>query len=138
MVNCTKIKVRYAETDQMGIVHHSNYIIWFEVARTEYMNSLGMSYGEMEKLGYMLPVVECHCEYKSAAKYEDEVIIAASLKEMRGARALFNYEVKRQKDGKLLALGTTVHAITDSSLRPINLEKKNKELYDLLTCSMDS
>lgn len=136
-MNRTKIKVRYAETDQMGIVHHSNYVIWFEVGRTEYMNALGLSYGEMERMGYMLPVVESHCEYKSAAKYEDELIISAILKEIRGARVIFNYAVNLEKDGRLLAQGETVHAVTDSTLRPINLEKKDRKLYELLIKSMD-
>lgn len=129
MLNETKIKVRYVETDQMGVVHHSNYYHWFEVGRTEFMNQIGMSYGEVEKQGIMMPLIETHCSYKVGAKYEEELIIKTKLAEMKGVRAIFGYEVIRESDGKLLAEGSTVHTFTNEQFKPINLKKENPKMH---------
>ncbi|MCG8501553.1 MAG: acyl-CoA thioesterase [Firmicutes bacterium] len=125
----TKIKVRYVETDQMGIAHHSNYYHWFEVGRTEFIGQIGMTYGEMEQAGVLLPLIESACTYKQGAKYEDELIIRTSIAQLTGARITFGYEVLREKDQKCLAMGKTVHAFVNGDFRPINLKKVNKTIW---------
>lgn len=128
----TELIVRYAETDQMGIVHHSNYAIWFEAARTEYIKSLGISYTEIEEHGLMLPLKALHCEFIKPAKYEDRVKILTRIKEYNGIRLSFSYNVLNEEDGSLLAKGETEHVWTDKSLRPCNLKKKNMKINSLI------
>ena len=136
MINETEIKVRYVETDKMGVVHHSNYYHWFEVGRTEFLNALGLSYSEIEGLGILIPLIETHCTYKIGAKYEDEVIIRTKFDWMKGAKGQFSYEVLRKNDGKLLVEGTTVHTFTTLKLKPVNLKKENPKVYDfLMSCA---
>lgn len=127
----TKIRVRYKETDQMGVVHHSNYYTWFEVGRTEFMRKQGLSYRAMEERGFMLPLTETHCEYKYGAKYDDEIIIRTRMTGFSGVKITMEYDVIRKDDEKLLARGKTVHAITDKNLKPINIKKHDMELYQL-------
>lgn len=131
-INRTKIKVRYVETDQMGIVHHSNYYAWFEVGRTEFITESGMSYSEMESEKLLLPVVESGCRYIEGAKYEDELIIETFIEKLSGAKVIFNYNVIREKDNKLLAKGTTTHAFVNDSFKVINLKKKNTNIWNKL------
>lgn len=135
-INETRITVRYVETDQMGIVHHSNYYAWFEVGRTEYIKAQGIKYSEMEDEGVMIPLIESRCEYKYGAKYEDELIIASSIESLTPVKAEFKYEVLRLPDNKLLAVGYTKHAFTDKQLKPINLKKKHPELWGVMNKGM--
>ena len=128
----TELIVRYAETDQMGIAHHSNYAVWFEAARTEYIKSLGISYTRIEELGLMLPLRSLKCEYLKPAKYEDRIIIRTSIKEFNGIRITFGYQVFKKEDGSLLATGETEHVWTDHRLKPCNLKRKNIEIYNLI------
>lgn len=110
----TQIRVRYAETDQMGIVHHSNYLIWFEAGRSELCRDRGFSYKEMEdKDNALMVVAESYCRYKSPAFYEDELIIRTHVAEVRSRAITFVYEVFRPSDQILLAEGETVHLVTD-------------------------
>ncbi len=131
----TELTVRYCETDQMGIVHHSRYYPWFEVGRTEFFASGGIRYGEMEKQGLMLPLVETHCRYIVPAHYEDVVIIRTSIKELTPVKIRFQYDVVRKNDSVLLAHGETLLAFTNSNFKPINLKKYNPMLWDYV-CSM--
>jgi len=131
-VNETRLKVRYAETDQMGIVHHSNYYVWFEVGRTEFFNKTGMSYGDIEKKGLLLPLIESSCSYKEPARYEDEIIVRTWIEDLGAVRITFSYEVIREKDGKLLASGKTVHAFVNTNLKPVNLKKINRNVFESL------
>ena len=128
-INETKLKVRYVETDQMGIVHHSNYYAWFEVGRTEYITGIGMTYKEMEEENIMLPVVESSCRYMEGAKNEDILIIQTYIKELNGAKVIFNYNVVRVIDGKILAKGSTIHAFVNEKFRIINLKKANTDIW---------
>lgn len=130
MTSLTEILVRYAETDQMGIVHHSNYAVWYEQARTEFIRCLGSSYGQIEKDGVWLPLLSLHCEFKSPAFYEDKLTIKTSIGLLTPSRIQFNYEVRR--DEALLGCGFTAHAFTTPSLRPMNLKKHHPALYALL------
>lgn len=133
----TPIKVRYKETDQMGIVHHSNYYPWFEEGRTDFLDSLGRSYGQMEKDGLLLPLLESHCVYKKPARYEDRLIIRTYVKEIKGVRITFGYKVLKQDDRVLLAEGYTMHAFVNKDMKPINIKKFDKSLYDLLAKCLD-
>jgi acyl-CoA thioester hydrolase len=131
-INETKIKVRYVETDQMGIVHHSNYYSWFEVGRTEFFEQTGMSYGDIERQGILFPLIESGCIYKEGAKYQDELTIRTWIQELGNVRVTFCYEVIRDRDHKLLATGKTVHAFVNREFKPINLKKINKDLWEKL------
>lgn len=111
----TTVRVRYAETDQMGIVHHSNYLVWFELGRSEFCRARGFSYKEMEEeADALLVVAEAYCRYKSPAFYEDELTIRTRLAEIRSRSIQFVYEVFRASDETLLAEGETLHLVTDS------------------------
>ena len=128
-INEIKLKVRYVETDQMGIAHHSNHYAWFEVGRTEYITAIGMTYKDMEKNNILLPVVESSCRYIEGAKYEDILIIQTYMKELNGAKVIFNYNVIREKDGKNLAKGSTTHAFVNEKFRVVNLKKANVDMW---------
>lgn len=125
----TKIKVRYVETDKMGIVHHSNYYAYFEVGRGEYIKNIGMTYSEMESQGLMLPLVESQCKYMEAAKYEDDLIIETYVDEITSVKIVFNYNVKRESDNRFIAKGRTVQAFVGDDFKIVNLKKKNPELW---------
>ena len=117
MTNETKIRVRYAETDQMGVVYHSNYFIWFEVGRVEMLRQLGFTYKEMERQEQcFIAVVDARCRFRAPARYDDEITIRTRLKNARGSLIHFAYEAVRGKDGTLLAEGETTHIVTDAKL----------------------
>ncbi len=122
------IRVRYAETDKMGVVYHANYFMWFEIGRCELLRAIGRSYREMEAEGIGLPVIEAHCEYKAPAHYDDELQVKTWGKLLSPARMEFNYEIRRPADGMLNAVGTTVHAAVDSTGRPCRLPDYIREL----------
>lgn len=125
----SRIVARYAETDQMGIVHHSVYPIWFEVGRTDFIKLMGMTYSELEESGIMLPLASLECRYILPIKYEDEVIIETTVISVKAAKIEFRYRVLREN--QLCAEGGTVHAFVDSkTFRPINMKKVNPSLYE--------
>ncbi|MBM7614190.1 acyl-CoA thioesterase [Alkaliphilus hydrothermalis] len=130
--NECEVTVRYAETDQMGVVYHGNYFTWFEIGRTTLLKSIGYSYKELEDKDIMLPVIDVGCQYKESAKYDDVIVIKSTVKEMKGVRITFSYELYRKKDGRLLATGTTTHAFVDKSFKPISIKKKYPEFYQKL------
>lgn len=112
------VRVRYAETDQMGIVHHSNYLIWFEAGRSEYCRSKGFSYKEMEDEDNALMVVaESYVRYKSPAFYEDVITVRTRVGEIRSRSLRFHYEIHRKSDDVLIAEGETMHVVTDREKR---------------------
>lgn len=129
----THLTVRYAETDQMGIVHHSRYYPWFEVARTEFIKKSGMSYSQMEKMGVWLPLVESSARYIDGLRYEDEVVIKTRLVKLSVAKCEFMYEVYRLADNKLMTTGATVHAFTGSDFKPFNLKKHFPTVWNALS-----
>ena len=110
-VNETRVRVRYAETDQMGVVYHSNHFIWFEIGRVEFLRQLGFSYKDMEAAdGCFIAVVDARCRYKAPARYDEEIIVRTHLKNIRESVIHFGYELVRSSDGVLLAEGeTTLH-----------------------------
>lgn len=106
------LRVRYAETDKMGVVYNSNYLIWFEIGRVELMRDLGRSYRQMEEDGFMLPIAEVTCRFKSPATYDDHIRIHTSVLKLRRSLIQFGYEIFREDDMKLLATGTSSHFVT--------------------------
>ncbi|WP_026889504.1 acyl-CoA thioesterase [Clostridium beijerinckii] len=128
----TKIVVRYAETDKMGIVHHSNYFIWFEAGRTDFIKGSHISYSEMEENGILIPLAESNCKYIIGAKYEDELIIKTWVKQLTPVKVEFNYSVIRENDQREIAKGSTLHIFLNNDFRIINLKKVKKEIFDKL------
>ena len=122
------VRVRYAETDKMGIVYYANYLVWFEIARTDWLRDTGWTYRAMETEGYSLPVIEAHCEYKASAKYDDEIDIETTARLVSPVRIAFDYRVLRRGDGAAIASGYTVHASVDPSGRPVRLPARVREL----------
>lgn len=120
----TRFRVRYAETDQMGVVYHSNFVIWMEVGRVELLRSLGFTYREMEQDGYHLPVAEVKCRYKSPAKYDDMILIRTKIVNLRGYLIHFFYEILRDEDGTLLAEGESVHIVVGPDMLKSPLPEK--------------
>ena len=119
-----RLRVRYAETDQMGVVYHSNFIIWFEVGRVELLRTIGFSYLEMEKDGFHLPVVEVKCRYKQPARYDDAILIRTHISGLRASYIQFAYQVLREEDGALLAEGSSTHVVVGPDMRPNGLSDK--------------
>jgi acyl-CoA thioester hydrolase len=128
----TRIKVRYAETDKMGIAHHSNYYIWFEAARGDFIKKAGITYKDIEDKGIMMPLVETYCKYSKAAKYDDDLIIEASIADFNPVKISFNYRVLNEKNSQLLAKGKTTQTFIDKKFKIVNLKKKYPELWDKL------
>jgi len=124
----SRIRVRYAETDAMGVVYYANYLLWFEVGRTDLLRGAGWSYREMEADGYMLPVLEAHCEYRQPARYDDELDVKTTGALVSPVRVKFVYDVVRLADDVQLATGFTVHASIDRGGRPCRLPDRVREL----------
>ena len=121
--------VQYYETDQMGIVHHSNYIRWFEEARTDFLRNNGIVYSDLEQSGVMIPVVNVSCRFRTPARYDEWIEITTTLTAYNGVRLDFSYEV-RNASGKLLATGTSEHCFMDAQRWvPINMKHKQPEQH---------
>ena len=120
-VRRTRVRVRYADTDQMGVVYYANYLVWFEVGRNEWLRESGWTYREMEAAGISLPVIEAHCEYRQPARYDDEIEICTEAKTLSPVRIRFDYEARRTLDDTLSATGHTVHAALGAGGRPRRL-----------------
>lgn len=126
----SRIRVRYAETDQMGVVYHSNYFIWFEVGRVDLLRELGFTYREMEQEdGCYIAVVDARCRFKAPARYDDEIVIRTHLKNVRESLIHFGYEAVRESDGTLLAEGETTHIVTDADMRKRELPAKYMAVF---------
>lgn len=126
----TQLRVRYAETDQMGVVYHAHYFVWFEIGRTDFCREQGFAYREMEQHdGLYIMVAEAKCRYKAPARYDDDLRVLTRLRDMRKRVLVFGYEVYRLPDEELLAEGETVHVITDREGRPRVLPEKYRDLF---------
>ncbi|HXJ89099.1 MAG TPA: thioesterase family protein [Candidatus Binatia bacterium] len=129
-VNETKLRVRYAETDQMGVVYHSNHLIWFEVGRVELMRQMGFSYRDMEREdGLFIAVAEAKCRYRAPVYYDEEVLVRTWLKAVRESLIIFSYELSRANTGTLLAEGETTHVVTNSEMKVSALPKKYLSVF---------
>ena len=126
-------RVHYYETDQMAIVHHSNYIRWLEEARTDHLAQLGLSYKAMEEMGIIIPVTEVSCKYLVSAKYDDVVTIQPILTQYTRVRMSYRYEIRMKETGQLAATGTSSHCFVDTAHRPMSLKRKYPELHQMLT-----
>jgi len=125
----TIIRVRYEETDQMGVVYYANYFIWFEVGRTEFFRKLGMPYSDFEKNEIYLPVTKAFGQYKLPAHYDDEIRLVTHITSLQEVRIAFKYEVFRNQNHELLAIGETEHAFVNRQGKPIVLKKNNPFLW---------
>ncbi|MDE6732533.1 MAG: acyl-CoA thioesterase [Oscillospiraceae bacterium] len=131
MTNITNITVRYSETDAMGVVHHAVYPVWFEIARTDYIKAIGVSYAEMEKGGVMLPVTSITVKYHLPARYDDELEVASRITRLTPARVEFAYSVTRKATGELLTEGTSAHAfVSAETFKPLNFKIAMPEFYE--------
>jgi len=118
----SRLRVRYAETDQMGVVYHANHFIWFEIGRVELMRQLGFSYRDMEREHEcFIPVVDARCRYKAPARYDDEIIVRTYLRNVRESMIHFGYELERASNGELLAEGETTHMVIDARMKAATL-----------------
>jgi acyl-CoA thioester hydrolase len=116
--NETKIRVRYAETDRMGVVYYGNFFTWFEVGRVEFLRDIGFRYREVEEVDDChIVVVEAQCRYRSPARYDDELLIRTRLKHLRGPVVRFGYEIVRADDGAEVADGETTHLVCDRQMK---------------------
>lgn len=125
----TSLRVRYAETDRMGVVYYANYFVWFEVARADLLRTLGWTYREMEESGVFLPVIEAHCEYLRPARYDDDVDIRTTGRLVSPVRLEFAYEVLVKGNAESAAAGRTVHAAIDANGRPCRLPARVREVF---------
>ena len=125
-----RVRVRYAETDQMGVVYHSNYLIWFEVGRVEFIRQLGLNYKQMEEeYGCGISVVDVHARYRAPARYDDELIVETRLLASRGAVIRFGYRILRVADGALLCEGETFHVCVGMDMKKRVLPQKYAERF---------
>lgn len=123
-----EIRVRYAETDQMGVAHHASYLVWFEAGRTEFIRSRGRSYAQIEAGGWLLVVVEARCQYLRPARYDDLLVVTTRLGTVGPATLAFEYEVARKGAAEVLARGTTIHAAVDRTGRPRRIPEEIRRL----------
>ena len=123
----TPVRVRYAETDAQRVVYHGNYIVWFEVGRTDLLRAFGWSYREMEAEGYSLPVIEATCQYHRPARYDDELEVATTGVLVSPVRLQFDYDIRR--DGETIATGRTVHASLNRRGRPTRLPDRVRTYF---------
>jgi acyl-CoA thioester hydrolase len=124
------VRVRYAETDQMGVVYHSNYLVWFEIGRVELIRSMGLDYKRMEaEEGCGIAVVDVHVRYRAPARYDDELVVRTTLLAARGAVIRFGYKIVRVKDDALLCEGETVHVVVDKEMKKRSLPPKYAERF---------
>ena len=124
-VEC-EIRVRYAETDQMGVAYYSNYLVWFEVGRSEFCRRKGFSYAELETLGYRLVVTEAHCRYRNSARYDEVITLQTRLKGINKRMITFGYQILRNGHGReeMIAEGETKHLCIDSQGKPKSLPER--------------
>ena len=129
-VNEARVRVRYVETDQMGVVYHSNYLVWFEIGRVELIRQMGLNYKQMEEEdGCGISVVDVHARYRAPARYDDELVIETRLLAARGAVIKFGYRILRVEDGVLLCEGETTHVCVDKDMKKRSLPPKYAERF---------
>lgn len=148
------IRVHYGDTDQMQVVHHGNYVNWFEIARTEWMRANGIAYGKMEALGLMLPVLNLQVKYRKPALYDQGIGLYAKIQKFSAVRLEFYYEARKlvqageelpindapqtAPEGELLASGMTSHMWLDKNWKPVRIDKNKSEIFDLLQKELEN
>lgn len=141
----TSIRVRYQETDQMGVVYHANYLIWFECGRTEMFRELGFDYRRLEGLGLLLPVTSADLQFKSPARYDDLITVYARLTTFSALRVVYEYEIRRmaagqegqeRTAGELLVSGSTSHVWLNGEWRPVRIDRAQPELFHAILAAL--
>ncbi len=128
----TSVNVRYAETDQMGIAHHANYLVWFEAGRVAWCQAKGFQYAEMEaRDGLFLMVADSSCRYKSPARFSDDLIVRTALAKATDKVIRYRYEILKKEDSALLAAGETTHVVTDAGFHPCRLPDRYRKYFSL-------
>jgi acyl-CoA thioester hydrolase len=128
----TRVRVRYAETDQMGVVYYANYLVWMETGRVELCKAIGFNYKTMEmEDGVLLAVVEANCRYLSPARFDDEVVVRTSVAEANHRMVRFRYEMKSAEDGRMLATGETKHLFCGRDLKRLRLPEKYRAMFGI-------
>lgn len=122
-------RTNYYETDQMGIIHHSNYIRYFEEARLDWMGQTGLDYQQLEEMGIMIPVMFAHCRYLVPVRFGDEIEISVKLAKFDGIKMEFSYEIYQKAAGQLCTTGQTGHCFLDARMKPIRLKRQFPEIY---------
>jgi acyl-CoA thioester hydrolase len=126
----SRLRVRYAETDQMGVVYYANYLVWMEVARVEYCKALGFRYRDMEQeSGVLLAVVEAQCRYLYPARFDDEVVVETRIAAANSRLVSFNYEIRLAEGGRRLATGSTRHMFCSREMKPVRLPAKYRAMF---------
>ena len=130
-------RVQYYETDKMSFVHHSNHIRWFEEARLDYMDKIGIPYKMLEDMGYLCPVLSAECKYRKSIHFNDTVKILTKLTYMDNVRLFFSYQIIDAEDGTLLTTGKTEHCFLNSNGRVITLKKHNPEIFEKIMSNVE-
>lgn len=128
---CIDVRVKYADTDQMAVVYYANYFVWLEIARTEFLRSLGVDYKSIEeKKGLSLPVVEAYCKYRAPARYDDVVLIKTKASQVKSSTLRFDYNIFNKASGELLAEAYTTHVFIDKDRKPVRLPEEIKSAFE--------
>ena len=121
----------YYETDQMAVVHHSNYLRWLEEARLDFLDQMGFPYDKMEEMGIMIPVLSSSCQYKYAVRFNETVCIKLHLEEFNGLKFRISYNVTDKDTGDIRLIAETAHFFVDNNFKPIRIKNVNREIYDI-------
>jgi len=127
-----ELRVRYAETDQMGVSYYANHFVWFEESRTEYFRSLGILYIKFEEEGLFLPVVEAHARYHSATRYDDLILCRTWISKMKRTSFRFDYQIREKEDDRLVSEGWTAHVFTDHQFKPVKIPKQITDIVEVI------
>lgn len=137
-MNAYQHKVQYYETDQMGVVHHSNYIRWFEEARLDFLDQIGVNYADMEREGYISPVVSITCNYASSTRFGDAVSIDTKLTKFNGIKYTVTYRIIDTRTTEIRAFGESSHCFLNKERKLVSLKKENRKYYDILAATVDN
>lgn len=125
-----EVRVRYADTDQMGVVYYANYLVWLEIARTEFLRSRGIDYRNIEREKQLaLPAVEAFCKYKAPARYDDIIVIKTKISQIKNSSLRFDYELFNKESNQLLVTAYTVHVFIDKDRRPVRIPEQMREVF---------
>ena len=129
MICKSKINVRYAETDKMGIVYYANYAVWYEIGRTNFLKQAGIPYSNMENMGIMVPVLDLNINYIYPAKYDDNIIIETSVEDFSSVKIKFSYKLYKEGTSQIINRGTTTHCWVNDKFKLINLKRSYNDIY---------
>lgn len=124
-------KAQYYETDQMGIIHHSNYLRWFEEARIDFMEQMGLSYAALEQLGIMIPVLNISCIYKQPVRFNNNILIHSVISSFNGIKLSITYTITDTEDKVTYSTGETEHCFLNNSFKPVSLKRDYPEVFDI-------